>query len=131
MQAGRLDRFITIQRKTSTLGDDGQPVDTWAQVGVLRRPATAVAVRGGEGFDNPQFVAKELTQFWIRWSEEVEFLSPLDRIIYPALTDDEVANSPSPDVILVRRLYDIQAVHETGRHEGLKIVAERRSDITT
>ena len=121
MRAGRLDRMITIQRKTETKSDSGEPVESWTNV-VLRRPATVVAVRGGEDFNNPAYAAKEMKQFWIRRSADVDDVSPLDRIIYPALS----AASPTDDPH-VRNIYNILAVHEAGR-DGFKIVAERRPD---
>lgn len=122
MRAGRLDRLITIQRKSVVSSDSGEPQESWSTL-VLRRPATVAAIRGDETFSNPQVLAKELTQFWIWRSADVADVSPQDRIIYPALA----ADSPVGDAES-RRIYDIVAVHEAGR-EGLKLIAERRPDI--
>ncbi len=130
MQAGRLDRMITIQRSTPTNGDDGQPVESWATVGDLRRPASMRPVSGEERFDAPQYVANDQIEFRIRYATVVAELTPLDRIIYPAFTAAEIADSPMPDVE-TRRIHDIIAVHEIGRREGLQIITARRSDVLT
>ena len=124
MRAGRLDRMITIQRKTETQSDSGAPVETWSNL-VLRRAASMAPVRGDERFGSEQNVAQEQTEFRIRYSADVASLSPLDRIIEPALQ----ADSPVDDAE-ERRLYDIVAIHEIGRREGLRIIATRRTDVT-
>lgn len=125
MRSGRLDRRITIQRSTVSYGTDGHEAHSWSSVGVLRRPASLTALRGEERFTAPQYVAKEQVEFRIRFDGDVEGVSPLDRIIYPALE----ADSPVDSTIETRRLYDIIAVHEIGRREGLRILAARRSDV--
>ncbi len=124
MQAGRLDRLITVQRKTQTIGEDGHPTDVWSTLGAQRRPASVRPVRGDERFTAPQYVASEQVEFRIRYADTVDDLTPLDRIIYPALEPD----SPS-DPVETRRQYDILAVHEIGRNEGLLIFTARRSDV--
>lgn len=129
MQAGRLDRLVTIQRHTTALGDDGHPTDSWSTLGEQRRPASMRPLRGDERFSAPQYVASEQVEFRIRYAATVDDLSPKDRIIYPAFTDAEVGASPSPDAE-TRRVYDIIAVHEIGRREGLQIFTARRSDVT-
>ena len=120
MRAGKLDRLITLQRKDSVASSSGQPIDTWEDL-VSRRWASVAPVRGDERFTAPQYAAKEQTEFRIRWSENVADLSPLDRIVYPASNGDPV---PDP-----RHVYDILAVHEIGRFEGLKIITFRRADV--
>jgi SPP1 family predicted phage head-tail adaptor len=116
MQAGKLDRLISLQRKASTGSSSGQPVDTWTNL-IARRWASVAPVRGDERFTAPQYAAKEQTEFRIRWSENVADLTPLDRIIYPAGSSDPTA------------VYDILAVHEIGRRDGLRIITFRRADV--
>lgn len=125
MRAGRLDRRITIQRSTSTSSDDGHPTESWATVGELRTPADVVPLSGDERFSAPQLVSREQVEFFVRYSEALSSLSPVDRIIYPAFE----ANSPQSAE--TRRIYDILAVNEIGRREGLRIKAARRSDVAT
>src|SRR4051812_26720077 len=121
MRAGKLDRRITIQRKTVTASDSGQPVETWAAL-ELRRAASMAPVRGDEPFAREQVVAQQQIEFRIRYSTSVADLSPQDRIVYPALPTDD----PAPDQNL---LFNILAVNEIGRREGLQIIAQRHSGV--
>ena len=108
MRAGLMDRRITLQRKSSTPSSSGDPVVTWAALATVW--ANVSPVRGDERFTDPQYAAKEQTDFRIRYSSDVADLSPLDRILYQSAT------------------YDILAVHELGRRETLQIIAFRRAD---
>lgn len=125
MRAGRLDRRITIQRKTTTRSNSGAEVETWTTL-VNRRPATAVPVRGGETFNNVAVIAQEIMEFWVRYSANIADLSPGDRVIYPALSEDSPEDEPP-----ARHIYDVLALHETGRRDGIKIIAQRRPDVTS
>lgn len=87
-------------------------------------------VRGEERFDAPQYIASEQVEFRVRYAEVLVDLTPLDRVIYPAFTADEIGASPVPDVT-TRRIYDVLAVHEIGRREGLQIITARRADVLT
>ena len=126
MRAGKLDQRVTIQRKSVTQSDSGQPVETWAALGPLRRPASYTAVtsmiRGDERMATEQRVALGAVQFVIRYSAEVADLSPLDRIVYPALMVDNGAPAES-------LLFDISAINPIGRNDGLQIIAIRRADV--
>jgi hypothetical protein len=73
-------------------------------------------VRGDERFAVPQILAKEATEFQIRWSSTVADVHPQDRVLYPPGSGAAVA------------VYDIAAVHEIGRREGLRLIAERNPD---
>jgi SPP1 family predicted phage head-tail adaptor len=123
MHAGRLDRKITIQRKSTTPSDSGEPVETWSTLGVARRSASYKPVRGDERYSGEQIVGEEQVEFRIRYSSEMNGLSSLDRVIYPALEGGESEGD------LVRFIYDILAVHKLGRREGLQIIANRRPDL--
>lgn len=78
-------------------------------------------VRGDEQLTGPEVVASEQVEFRIRFSESVAAVSPHDRIIYPAMGLGDTTIQP-------QRLYDILAVHEIGRREGLRLVTQRRPD---
>lgn len=123
MRSGSLDRRVTIQRKTETASDSGEPVETWENL-VLRRSASMWPVRGDERFGAPQEVASDQIEFRIRYSSDVADLSPLDRIIYPALDADE-----DPDDAPTRYIHDVLLVQEIGRREGFKIITLRRADV--
>jgi SPP1 family predicted phage head-tail adaptor len=115
VKAGRLDRRIKIQRKTVTLSDSGQPVESWSTLAAVW--AALMPVRGAEALSAPQTVAVQLSEFHIRWHNAVADLHPQDRIIHPVGSNDATA------------VYDIKEVHEIGRREGLKIIAVRRADV--
>lgn len=117
LRAGDLDTLIAVQRKTVTYSSTGDPQETWATL-VLSdsaiRPLTGDERNGAE-----QWIAREQTEFTIRWSTGVADLSPLDRIVCPS---SDVSLSPISD----RSIYDIFGVHEIGRNIGLRIFAARR-----
>lgn len=124
MRAGRLDRLITIQRKTVTTSDSGAAVETWSTL-IERRAAGYRPLRGDERFTGEQLVGTEQVEFRIRYSSNVADLSQRDRIVYPALADESPEDEPE-----TKNIYDILAVNEIGRREGLQIVTQRRADAT-
>lgn len=126
MAAGKLDRKITIQRKTETQLPSGEPVEAWANLAV-RRSASMWPYKGAEGFAAPETTAYEQIEFRVRYSADVAALSPKDRIIYPALTEAQAADEGY--VIPARSIHDVLAVLEISRREGLKIITHRRPDL--
>ena len=124
MRAGRLDRLITIQRKSSTPSDSGEQQETWTTI-IERRAAGYRPLKGEERFTGEQVIGTEQIEFRIRWSANVAALSQQDRIVYPALADESPEDEPD-----TRNIYDVLAVHEIGRREGLLIITQRRSDVT-
>jgi hypothetical protein len=82
-------------------------------------------VQADERFSAPRLVARQQTEFHVRWSQDIADLSPLDRIVYPPVPD----TSP-PTHMPSTSSYDIVEVHEIGRREGFKIIAVRRADAT-
>jgi SPP1 family predicted phage head-tail adaptor len=123
MRAGRLDRRITIQRKASSLSPSGQENETWSDL-AARRWASVQPVSGDERFSAPQYFARQQVEFVVRWSSAVADLRPTDRIVYPSIPE----SSPPPAQIPNSTIYDVLAVHEVGRREGLRIIAVRRAD---
>lgn len=86
--------------------------------------------KGDERFAAPpEKTAYEQVEFRIRYSQDVADLSPLDRVIHPALTVEQAANPNY--VIPTRSIHDVLACLEIGRREGLKIITQRRADVTT
>lgn len=124
MRAGRLDRFITIQRKSDVISDGGGVTQTWTTI-AARRAASYAPIRGDERFAAPERMAEQQVEFRIRYSSSVAGLSELDRLIYPALAADSPEPEPDP-----KSIYDIVTVFEIGRREGLQIIAMRRPDVT-
>lgn len=92
----------------------------------MRRSASKLPVRGEERFTNPQLVAREQVEFGVRHSADVAALTPQDRVIYPAMEEASPQNDPRTGDI-----YDVLAVHEIGRREGLRILTARRADVTS
>lgn len=121
MRAGRLDRKITLRRKATSQDSYGEEGDGWTTL-IARRASGYRPLRGEEKFTAEQFVAGEQVEFRIRYSANLSDLSPLDRVIYPALDGVE-----DPDLVAKSRLFDIMAVHEIGRRKGLQIMAVRRA----
>ena len=122
MKAGSLDRRVTLMRKTETQSPSGEPIVAW---GILAasRAASVAPVSGSERSVAPQVVAQEQVEFRVRWSSDIADLTPRDRIVYPALDPEEPA-AEIPDT----HIYDLLAVHEIGRREGLRLIAYRRTD---
>ena len=113
MRAGFLDRRIAIQRKTTGYSPSGEPQETWGTV--VERWSNLRPLAGTEINAAQQWIAREQAEFTIRWSQDVDTLSPLDRIVCPSGDD---ANP--------RSIYDIIAVHEVKRHDELRVVAARQ-----
>lgn len=117
IRAGTLDHRIALQRKTTGHSPSGSPIDTWSTL--VQRWSGVDPITGEERSAAQQWIAREQTKFTIRWSPEVDDLSPLDRVVFPA---EDAANSPLPS----RSMYDIIAVHQIGRNEQIIIMAARR-----
>ena len=112
-----LDRRISIERNTPVRDTHGEPIGVWARIGKVRwaryRPIT-----GDERFGGDQFIASEQVEFTVRWANDLADLNPKDRVVYPAVTGTPEAQT----------IYDIMAVHEMGRREGLRIMTARRAE---
>jgi hypothetical protein len=141
MRAAKLDRKISILRAFNFQAEDGEPIPVWVPLPVgtdqnpYRRDAGLRPLSADERFTGAQVVSLEQVEFRLRWSEDVRELSPLDRIVYPALEANEVAGSPPQadleGVIRDRRQYDILGVVEVGKQDALLVTAVRRIDEVT
>ncbi|MFA5897937.1 MAG: phage head closure protein [Hyphomicrobium sp.] len=108
MLAGKLDRRISIERASTAQDDTGQEIETWLPVATVwaswRRASARETLAAAE-------IAAEVTDvFDIRWSYLVAEINPKDQIIFDG------------------RTYDISAVAEIGRREGMQIAAVARAD---
>lgn len=125
MRAGRLDRFVTIQHKSESSSDSGEPQVTWTTLIARREASIWTPQAGDEQFREPQLAARERVEWLVRYSANVAGLNPREhRIVYPALSEASPEDVPDE-----RNIYDIVAVHEFGRQEGLRIVTARRPDV--
>jgi SPP1 family predicted phage head-tail adaptor len=101
VKAGELDRRVTIEEYTETQDDYGEPIKDWVAVATVW--AQVQPLRGSERFLAQQVSADVETRFRIRWRDDV---TDKMRLLY------ETA------------YYNITAILEIGRHEGLEIMAK-------
>lgn len=105
MDAGRLDRRVTVERATFTTNGFGEEVATWAPLKTVW--ADVQPISDGERWRAAEVAAHVTTRFRVRWGLDV---TVRDRIAYDG------------------RIYDISAVKEIGRREGQEITASARAD---
>lgn len=106
MQAGQLDRRITLQTLDLTQDVTGQPIEGWSTLDTIW--ARVRSQRGAERFDAQQVVGRAVTTFLIRHRTDIEVDTM--RIQYDS------------------RDWDITDVRELGRKEGIEIDATARSE---
>jgi hypothetical protein len=108
MNAGPLDRRITLERFTTTVDAYNEPVKAW---GVLaHRAASYVLISDGERFRAGETAANASARFQIRWSPSVSDLNPKDRLVFEGV------------------VHQILNVKEIGRREGIEITVQARAD---
>ena len=117
VRAGTLDVRIALRRKTSSFSSSGEEIETWTTLAT--RWASIDPIIGDERNASEQWIAREQSRFTTRWSADIDDLSPLDLVIFPAA---DASNSPVPS----RSTYDVIAVHAKGRNDQLVILAARR-----
>jgi len=108
MQAGELDRRITIERYSSSINDFGEEVGAWNELATVWAGKTDV--RDSERFSAQQVNSTITTRWRIRYLSKIADINPKDRLTHNGL------------------LYGIVAVKEIGRKEGLEITAAARND---
>lgn len=108
IEAGKLDRRITIQRATFTRNDMGEQIPAWSTLATVW--AEAKPVSDGERVKAREVSAEISMRFTIRWSTTVGGVNPKDQVVYAG------------------RTYDIVGVKEIGRREGIEISAMARAD---
>lgn len=108
MEAGRLDRRISILRASAVNDEFNQPVETWATLATVW--AEAKPVSDGERMKAGQTLADKMIRFTIRYSSTVADVDPRDRITYDG------------------RVFDISGIKEIGRRVGLEITATARAE---
>lgn len=108
MEAGKLDRRITIERATESRDEFNNVVLVWSALAVVW--AEKAEIRDSERVAAQEVGAEVTTRFRIRYSSVVADVNPKDRIAFGG------------------RIYDIVGVKEIGRKEGLEITAAARAD---
>ena len=102
IEAGKLDRRVTLQTNSPSQDTTGQPIESWSEIDVVW--AEVVPLRGRVLLAAQQVNAEVTAKFLIRYRSDV---GPADRVLY-----DSVG-------------HDILSVTEIGRQEGLEILAKR------
>jgi SPP1 family predicted phage head-tail adaptor len=109
MQAGKLDRRVTLRRATVTKDEFNEDVATWETVATVW--ASKEDVRDSERVRAQQVGAAMTTRFQIRHSAAADTVSPEDQLVCEGKT------------------YGIVAVKELGRRVGLEITATTQADV--
>lgn len=104
MRAGKLDRRVTLRRKTETQDAMGQPIESWADIATVW--AKWVPAKGAERWTAQQVVDTAAGHFEIRYLSDI---TPLDEVEY---------NGDQYDII--------GQPEEIGRRIGWKIYVSRR-----
>lgn len=86
MQAGKLERRVTIQRFTETRDEMNEPVKVWADVATVW--AQARPNRGSERFTAAQLAGSAVMSFHIRYRAD---LTAQDRLVYDGVVYEIVA----------------------------------------
>ena len=103
LNAGQMDRLIVIQRSTATRDTVGQEIVTWSTHATVWAHVTPIG--GSELLKNQRDVAPLTSKFVIRY---ISTITEKDRISYDS------------------RYWDILAIRELGRREGMELTAEVR-----
>lgn len=109
MRAGRLDRRVTLQRRTVTRGSTGQEVETWAderRIWMSKRD-----VKASERFTGDQLVAEVDTIFTARALAVSDVSPETHRLVY----DD--------------RIFELKGLREIGRRGWQELFALRRGEL--
>lgn len=109
LHIGKMDRRITLQRDGAEIGRDAMndPIYGMSEVTVW---ASKEDIRDTERYSAQQVGAEVTTRFRIRWSQAVKDFDPQGRVLFDG------------------RIYNVSAVKELGRREGLEITANARAE---
>lgn len=108
MDSGALDRSLILRKRAVANNALGEPVETFTDLATVRASKTDIG--DAEKVRAQQVGAEVTTRFQIRWSVNWSDLNAKDRV--------------SCDL----REYEVVAVKEIGRREGLEITACARPE---
>lgn len=101
MKAGRMDRRVTLRKRSVSRNAYGEQVATFSDLATVW--AEKLDIAGREYFSAQQVQASVTTRWRIRWRDDV---TVLDRISYDGAE------------------HDIKNIAELGRRQGLEILTE-------
>jgi len=108
LQAGDLNRRITVQRATVAPNAFNEPIETWGTYAVLNaKKADATA---GESYRAQEVGAEISARFTVRWSALTAAINPRDRILFGGGT------------------YNITGIRDVGTNQWREIDAVARAD---
>lgn len=112
IEAGSLDRRITLQRSTTTQNALGEEVETWVDVATVSAKRTNLPVRvaAAERVRGAEVAAVRYVSFRIRWAAKWADIDPTWRLIFEG------------------RIFNIDDVNEVGRRIGWDIITTARSE---
>lgn len=108
MNAGDLDRRLTLRRATISMGSYNESVETWGDLATVW--ASKQDISDAERDRAGQVGATRTTRFRIRYSTTVADVNPKDQLICEG------------------RLYQITATKEIDRRVGIEITATALAD---
>jgi len=105
LDPAKMDRLITLQRRTVVQDVYGQEIETWTDLDTVW--AQRLELRGSEVWQARQVVANIEAKYRVYWREG---LTPVDRI-----TADG-------------RVYDVYSAIELGRREAIELTVGARAE---
>lgn len=108
MKFGRMDSRILIERATLTTNAYGERAMSWSTLATVWADVIFREGSGNEAIQSLQLMSKQPVHFIIRYSTTVAGVTPKDRVTY---------NS---------KVYNIEAIQEIGRNEGLRLTCTIR-----
>ena len=110
MRFGKMDRRIVIERATLTTNTYGERAESWGTLATVWAEISYKYGSGTESIQSDQILTKQPVSFIIRYSATTNGITPTDRVSYGG------------------DLYQIEAIQEIGRAEGLRIVTTLRGE---
>ena len=110
MRFGQMDRRIVIERATLTTNTYGERAESWGTYATVWAEISYKFGSGTESIQSDQILTKQPVSFIIRYSATTAGVIPTDRVSYGG------------------DLYQIEAIQEIGRAEGLRVVTTLRGE---
>jgi integrase len=130
MQAGKLDRFITLERRTETVTASGAVTETWAPVATLRaelvRQSADEFLAGPGEIENGHTAMKTFINKAdaLRWSRETERKADQDELA----PNRSLLRSTTLADVLTRYLDEVVPRKKAGKNEACMIKGIMRRD---